>query len=427
MRALLVLVAAWSLAAPAVAAANPWLERRVVNMTHQGGENEYPSNTMYAFRESLALGADTIELDTQPTKDGHLLALHDASVARTTGAEGLTYDMTLAEVQRLDAAHQFIPGRGTVAGEPAERYPLRGVRTGQRQPPLGYTPDDFRIPSLEEVLRAFPDIPINIEIKGRGDTDLGSFDRNADLLVALLRRVAHRDLIVVSFQQTAVDRFHRQMPEVPVAPGIAGVAQFMATGIAPEGTVALQVPPSFGGYTIMTPEFVARAHASGYAVHVWFSGQEESERVYHSMLDMGADGLMPAKPGDLERVLCARRAPRPPRNSNHCGGGATAGAASCAPQVRSVGRADRRGRVEVTLSRPAPVAHACRGSVRLRDGRRTKLGAARFHFPYGLGETRTTLTLGRRARRFSRRVEAVAVTRVDGQRGERTGRVVIRR
>jgi len=429
VRAFVTLAALFVLAVPATASANPWLERRVINMTHQGGENEYPSNTMYAFRESLALGADTIELDTQPTKDGHLLALHDASVTRTTGAEGQTYDMTLAEVQKLDAAHQFIPGRGTVAGEPAEKYPLRGVRTGARPAPLGYTPDDFRIPSLEEVLRAFPNVPINIEIKGRGDTDLESFNANADRLVALLRRVPHRDLIVVSFQQTAVDRFHAAMPEIPVAPGIAGVAQFMATGIAPSGTAALQVPPSFNGLTIMTPDFVTRAHSGGYAVHVWFSGQEESERVYGEMLDMGADGMMPAKPGAFEKFLCERRAPRPPGNPNHCGGGRAHAAAHCAARVASVSRADARGRVKVTLTRATPANYACTGRVRLRRGR-TGLGSARFSFPYGLTETHATVTLGRRTRsrlrRSPRRLAAVAAARVDDASRDRARRVTLR-
>lgn len=394
-----------ALLAPASAAAadNPWLERRVINMTHQGGEDEYPSNTMYAYRESLALGADSIELDVQPTSDGQLVALHDASVKRTTGEDRSTYDMTLAEVQALDAAHQFVPGEGTVEGRPDDAYPLRGVRTGDTPPPLGYTPEDFRIPSLEEVLRAFPDVPINIEIKGKADTDPGSFDRNADLLVALLRRVPHAKLIVVSFQQTAVDRFHAQMPEVPVAPGIAGVAQFMATGIAPPGTVALQVPPTFGGLQIMSPDFVQRAHAAGYAVHVWFSGQEESERVYHEMLDMGADGLMPAKPSSLEHELCAREVERPEALA-HCGGGRAVAASQC------VARAVRRvGGTTVRLRRRGPLTVACGGRVRLRAGRE-RLGAVAFRFPYGLRRTTVAAPLPRR--RVTARVRVTGAERV---------------
>ena len=158
------------------------------------------------------------------------------------------------------------------------------------------------------------------------------------------------------------------MPEVPVAPGIAGVAQFMATGIAPPGTVALQVPPAFSGLTIMTPDFVRRAHDAGYAVHVWFSGQEESERVYREMLDMGADGLMPAKPGALERELCARNTGRPADTPAHCGGGRAVAAEQCVARVRSERRA---GHAPAAPPRPAgrrvrgsrPAAHEGRGEA----------------------------------------------------------------
>jgi glycerophosphoryl diester phosphodiesterase len=425
-------------AVPAAAQAqttNPWLERRVLNMSHQGGENEHPSGTMYALRESMALGADMLELDVQPTKDGHLMVLHDASVERTTGKAASVYDLTLAEVQKLDAAHNFVAGEGTRRGLDASKHPFRGVRLGKVAPPVGYTAEDFRIPTLEETLRAFPDVPINIEIKGRSDQDRESFSRNADLLVDLLRRVPHDQLIVVSFDQAAVDRFHRALPDVALAPGITGVAQFMATGVAPEGTRALQVPPSFSGVTIMTPDFVRRAHAAGQAVHVWFSGQEESERVYGAMLDMGADGLMPAKPRAAERFLCERGTPRLPGNPNHCFGGAKAAAAQCTAVVERVGRASGDGRVAVTLRRSGPPGMACAGSVRLRRtpsrGNRGTFGAAAFRFPYGIVRTETTVLLGGRARSVLRRgrgrLAVAAVTRVDGASRERARRVALRR
>jgi len=425
-----VVAAAVGVTAAPASAANPWLDRRVLNMTHQGGENEFPSNTMYAYRESLALGADMIELDVQPTKDGRLVALHDATVARTTGAPGSTYDMTLEQVQALDAAHNFVPGRGTVNGLEPSAYPLRGVRTGAKTPPLGYAPEDFRIPALEEVLRAFPRVPVNIEIKGRSDSDTASFLRNADLLVALLRRVAHRDLIVVSFNQDAVDRFHAQMPEIGVAPGIVGVTTFVVAGLAPAGTVALQVPPAFSGVPVMTPDFVSRAHRAGHAVHVWFSGQEESERVYNTMLDMGTDGLMPAKPAALERVLCARRVSRPPGNPNHCGGGDEAAAGGCAARVLSVSPLGAGGRVGLALARGEQTGYACAGTVRLRAGR-ASLGSGRFRFPYGARHTIGTATLGphtrARLRRAPRRLAAVAAARVNGQARDRARRVTLRK
>jgi glycerophosphoryl diester phosphodiesterase len=48
--------------ASAAAADNPWLAKRVLNIAHQGGEDEFPSNTLYAVKRSVKAGADMLEL-----------------------------------------------------------------------------------------------------------------------------------------------------------------------------------------------------------------------------------------------------------------------------------------------------------------------------------------------------------------------------
>jgi len=72
-RALLVSLTLGLVAIPAAAAqaANRWIEPRApLNIAHQGGEDEFPSNTMYAFRKARKVGADMLELDIGVTKDG---------------------------------------------------------------------------------------------------------------------------------------------------------------------------------------------------------------------------------------------------------------------------------------------------------------------------------------------------------------------
>src|SRR3954451_13631466 len=310
----LALIAALLAATPAHAK-NRWLGDGVMNMAHQGGEDELPSNTMFAFRRALALGADTLELDVSPTRDGRLVVMHDWQVDRTTNGTGYLTDLTLAQVRQLDAAYNFVPGRNAVGGLPAKRYPFRGVRTGARKPPNGFTRNDFRVPTLAEVLRAFPHTPINIEIKGRDDAE-AAFLHNADLLAAMLKSTKRRDLIVVSFNQDAVDRFHAQVPQVDVAPGAGGIAGFLLAGTSPgDGVVALQIPITyqFGAQslTVTTPDSVLRSHRAGYAVHVWLSNDEENAHVYNRLLSMCVDGIMAAKPRLLERRLRARDVVRP--------------------------------------------------------------------------------------------------------------------
>ena len=368
-------VAALALAAPA-AAANPWLDDRVLNISHQGGEAELPSNTMYAFRRSIAAGADMLELDVSRTADGQLVVMHDWTVDRTTEGTGYLTDLTLAQVRRLDAAFNFVRGRNAVEGLPARRYPLRGVRSGDRRPPRGFKARDFRVPTLAEVMRAFPHTPINIEIKGRDD-DPAQFLANAELLGRQLARSRRRDVIVVSFNQPAVNRFHELAPRIPVAPGIDGIAGFLLGGSSPgEGVVALQIPITYelGGQTlaVTTPESVLTTHRAGYAVHVWLSGGEESRRVYDRLLDMCVDGIMAAKPLALERRLKARNVVRPGARggTDPCGARATVGSLESAGLLvelerRGLGPQEHRGTVVVRRRGGELLA---RGRFRMRAG-----------------------------------------------------------
>ncbi|GFJ96136.1 glycerophosphodiester phosphodiesterase family protein [Phytohabitans rumicis] len=277
MTSMTVLALAITPGGPAQAAAGPgnsWLAERFLHIAHQGGESEAPSNTMYAYRQAVAAGADMLELDVHSTADDVLVAIHDATVNRTTGGTGRVRDQTYREVRALDAAYNFVPGRNAVPGLPPESYPLRGVRTHDRRPPRGYQAADFAIPSLRQVLTGFRRVPISIEIKGTSDADTESFLHNARLLADLLTRTGRtKDVIVTSFNDAAIAEFHRLAPRVPLAPGLTGLTNYFLAGVRPiDGTVALQVPMTFQGIPVVTPQFVARAHADGYAVHVWFSG-----------------------------------------------------------------------------------------------------------------------------------------------------------
>jgi glycerophosphoryl diester phosphodiesterase len=77
MRALLAVVALLIAAPAAPAATNPWIERTPLDIAHQGGEDEFPSNTMYAFQRALQVGADMLELDVGVTEDGRVVVMHD--------------------------------------------------------------------------------------------------------------------------------------------------------------------------------------------------------------------------------------------------------------------------------------------------------------------------------------------------------------
>jgi glycerophosphoryl diester phosphodiesterase len=305
------------LAAPAYAA-NPWIEKRApLNIAHQGGEDEFPSNTLYAFHKALRAGADMLELDIGLTKDGKVIVMHDTTVDGKTNGHGTVSSKTLKQMKRLDAAYWFAPGRADHYSHdhPASAYRFRGIATGRKRAPRGYTAADFRVPTLAEVMREFPHTPINIEIKGRTpDEATSEYVKNAELLARLLKKTHRRDLIVVSFKQQAVDRFHKLVPRIDVAPGIDGFANWLTSKSPGRGVVAFQVPITylFGGtvLSITTPENVARAHSEGYAWHNWFGGDDRDDPpTWRRLIDMCVDGTMTSRPRAYEKVLRAHKRP----------------------------------------------------------------------------------------------------------------------
>ena len=327
------LVTTWALAAiaglgaPAAVAQspladldNPWLERRVLNMAHQGGEIEAPSNTLYALKTAREKGSDVLEIDVHATADGELVVIHDATVDRTTNGAGRVDSLTLEQIKALDAAHWFVPGCGTCRNRPAGEYTLRGLATGEREIPpelAGFEPNDFTIPTLREVLETFPRALVNIEIKSTAP-DTAPYEEELARLLAEFGRT--RDTIVVSFLDHATERFKLFAPEVDTATGTGQAALFWASAQGPAPGApnpryqALQVPIQLEGITVVTPEFVQRAHASGLAVHVW-TINDRAEMEW--LVGIGVDGIMTDRPTLLEEVLgelkAKYRAPPPGR------------------------------------------------------------------------------------------------------------------
>jgi glycerophosphoryl diester phosphodiesterase len=313
------LAAALPLATPARAADNPWLAERVLNIAHQGGEDEFPSNTLYAFKRAVRAGADMIELDVGVTRDGKVVVSHDTTLERTTNGRGTIASHTLAQIRRLDGAYWFSRGGGRddayAHGRRRSAYRLRGIATGRREPPRGFRRSDFRVPTLQAVMKAFPRTPINVEIKARTEAETDAeYLANADVLARLLAGAGRRDIIVVSFNQAAVERFHAMAPSIPVAPGVSGAGAYLFGGGSPgEGVVAFQLPITFqlGAQLleVTTAANVARAHADGYAWHTWLSDDGESAATWRRLIDWCVDGVMTARPVAFEKVLRSHPAP----------------------------------------------------------------------------------------------------------------------
>ncbi|RBM20963.1 glycerophosphodiester phosphodiesterase [Prauserella sp. PE36] len=68
---------------------------------HRGQWRDAPENSLAAIRHAIADGAEIVEIDVRPTRDGHLVLMHDETVDRTTNGTGKVSELTLAQVKSL--------------------------------------------------------------------------------------------------------------------------------------------------------------------------------------------------------------------------------------------------------------------------------------------------------------------------------------
>jgi len=301
---------------------NPWLVHGAdpLNFAHRGGVTDFPENTLYAYAEAARAGADVLEMDVYQTRDNQLVILHDLDVDRTTNGQGNVVDLTLDELRALDAAYWFVTGAGTPHDRPEADYTFRGIATGDKPPPPGYSAEDFRIPTLEEALARFPHHRINVELK----PDLDGAGNYEQQIADVLRRYGRfTDLIAASFVDEAANNFKAVMPcvytSVPLDQGTILVLGALGDGVMPPVPehIAFQVPPDTSQIgeqipddfflEVVTPDFVADSHAANLAVQVWtINTCEEMLR----MIALGVDAIMTDKPLLLEEILSTPAAQR---------------------------------------------------------------------------------------------------------------------
>jgi glycerophosphoryl diester phosphodiesterase len=244
---------------------------KVIAFAHRGGayhpEIEGLENTLAAFRHAVALGYSYLETDVHVTKDGVLLAFHDDVLDRVTDRMGAIAELTLAEI--------------------------REARIGGRE----------EIPTFGQLLEAFPDALLNIDIKGAGAA--------AALADAVREHGLWDRVLVGSFSPARIREFRRLTDgRVPTAAHVWEILAFrflpsarLADRLVGRDFAAFQVPHKRFGFRVVTDGLVRRAHAAGKQVHVWTVDDPEEMEV---LLDRGVDGLFTDRTDLLKDVLIAR-------------------------------------------------------------------------------------------------------------------------
>ena len=232
---------------------------RPLVVAHRGASGHMPENTFGSFDLAVKMGADMIELDVHPCKDGDLMVMHDDTVDRTTNGSGRVAEKSMAELKGLDAAAKSSMGRP----EP--------------------------IPTFAEVLDRYSKrIPLMVEVKHGSSVYPGVEERVARELRA---HGAEDRVELISFDLDCLMKLRRESTSLKTGfIFIGNMASF--ADILKEDVDALH-----GMWNFVPREHVDYARSLGRAAFVWTVNTPDE---IHQALNLGVDGIVSNFP---DRVL----------------------------------------------------------------------------------------------------------------------------
>ena len=242
-------------------------------IAHRGACKVAPQNTMPAFEKGLELDVDGFETDVHLTADGVPVLCHDYEIEETSNGHGKITSMTLDELREFDFGSYF-----------SEEF------------------KDTKIPTLEEFLTLCEDDDVevmNIEIKPSLENDMTVVHKTIEAVKA---HGLFDKLLISSFsakiliESKKIDRNCKTAflysPKEKIGMKILFTAARFARGL---GVQALH--PHF---TLVTPQYVKKAHALGIQVNPWTVNKESDIR---RMIKCGVDGIITDYPEVVHKII----------------------------------------------------------------------------------------------------------------------------
>lgn len=255
-----------ALAAAAGLAAEP----KVEIVAHRGASFDAPENTVAAIKLAWEQKADASEFDVYLTKDGKIVATHDADTKRTAGVEMKVAGATLAELRKLDVGKW----KGAkFAGE--------------------------KIPTLEEMLATVPaGKRVLIEVKC-GPEIVPELDR-----VLKAAKLKPEQTAIISFNANVIEATKKARPDLQgywiVSLNTKGKPKTAEELIAKAKEVKADGLDLSATPAVLHKAFGDKVKAAGLKLYVW---TVDDPALAKKMLAAGVESLTTNKPGWLREQL----------------------------------------------------------------------------------------------------------------------------
>lgn len=251
---------------------------------HRGAPAECPENTLPSFTRAVELGVDALETDVHLTQDEHVVVAHDPDGRRMADTPREIKHSRLEELYTWDFGFGFIDEHGA--------RPFLGKGVG--------------VVLFDELLEAFPDTPLNVDLKAR---DKRLVDR---VVKAVKRHDAEGRVLLASFDSDVLEWVRDAGYQGAIGLGRKELARLVSV---PEKLLrrlpsvarghAAQVPVRYGPIRFDSERFLEKCHRLGLRVDFWtINDPAEAER----LLALGADGIMSDDPRRILPVFERLRA-----------------------------------------------------------------------------------------------------------------------
>jgi len=242
-------------------------------IAHRGAMAYAPENTIAAFKLAIELGADAIELDLRQTRDKIPVAIHNATVNKTTNGQGNVIDFTLDELKRLDAGSWF-----------DSKF------------------DTETIPTLQEVINILTDsVLLFIEFKEGNETYPG-IEEN---VISLIRKnKIETKTILKSFDLKVLERLRKLAPDIQLLYvytfRVPWLDMIIDRGITYGSIFNIDVDYLQPHRVFLSASFAEAAQSRSYKIVSW--GVDSEEAIIES-LEFGVDGIETDYPDIAKEII----------------------------------------------------------------------------------------------------------------------------